>query len=240
MEHRISRSRSLITTSSLNPFLVCFHRHLVKPSLRSQCLPARISTLSLSCIYRHGFHRSTFEVLPSLLKTPCPVLFPSTVHRLRCVGNTTSPFASTGGDGGCGGECGSGGEGGGDGSDSGDAMSNSAAAGVEDASSASSDVIILDVGVSITFSLPLYVKRIRLDVRVDGSFVLLNYSNAVCQGMTCGGCTASVKRILENQVSAVTLLPSITSYHIELSDAIFHLQLEPIAPLLFYWKERII
>lgn len=64
------------------------------------------------------------------------------------MGNTASPFASTGGDGGFGGESGAGGGGGGDRSDGGDGKSKSAAAGAEDASA----VIILDVGVSTTNS----------------------------------------------------------------------------------------
>lgn len=149
MEYRISRS--LITTSSLNPLVLCLHDHLIKASLHSQCLPTRLIAHRLSCIYRDGFHRSNFAAIPSSTRTPCSIVFPSIVHRLQCFGNTASPFASTGGDGGFGGESGGGGGGGGDRSDGGDGKSKSAAAGAEDASA----VIILDVGVSTTNSLSL-------------------------------------------------------------------------------------
>lgn len=84
-------------------------------------------------------------------------------YRLECVSSSAGSYASFSGGGGIGGSGNSEGGGGG-GGDGGELKANPIAIGVTDASGASSDVIILDVG-----------------------------------GMTCGGCAASVKRILESQ-----------------------------------------
>lgn len=69
-------------------------------------------------------------------------------YRLACVSNSAASFASGGGAGHGGVYGGGGGGGGGDG---GEVKANRIVAGVDDVSAVSSDVIILDVGVSIIF-----------------------------------------------------------------------------------------
>ncbi|KAF7849184.1 hypothetical protein BT93_L1151 [Corymbia citriodora subsp. variegata] len=151
MESTISKTLSLSSSpSSLNPVVFRLHRY-VSRSLHRRCLPSRLITHRLSCIYANRIRSPGLSPAPSL-SPPAPVRF-----RLRCVSSSAAPFGAFGGHGGSGGR---------------DGKAKSVVDGAEEASAVSSDVIILDVG-----------------------------------GMTCGGCAASVKRILENQpqVSAASV-----------------------------------
>lgn len=93
-----------------------------------------------------------------------------------------------GGDGGAGGTGGGGGEGGFGG---GEAKTKSLAGESEEVSVAAEDVIMLEVGVGgmVVFGLVLFLGDFGFEVLL------------ILQGMSCGGCSASVKRILESQVS---------------------------------------
>ncbi|CAB4289754.1 unnamed protein product [Prunus armeniaca] len=129
----------------------------------SQRLPSRLLTRRLtSCLSSsYGFQRPNSPFSSSSLRS-LYLVDPAGRCRLGCVGSSAASFASGGGNGGFGGE--SGGSGGDGGSGGGDAKSKVVAAGCDEISAVSTDVVVLDVG-----------------------------------GMTCGGCAASVKRILESQ-----------------------------------------
>ncbi|PQM32550.1 copper-transporting ATPase PAA1 chloroplastic [Prunus yedoensis var. nudiflora] len=131
----------------------------------SQRLPSRLLAPRLtSCLpSSYGFQRPNSPFSSSSLRSLC-LVDPAGRCRLGCVGSSAASFASGGGNGGFGGESGGNGGDGEGGSGGGDAKSKVVAAGCDEISAVSTDVIVLDVG-----------------------------------GMTCGGCAASVKRILESQ-----------------------------------------
>ncbi|XP_021809358.1 copper-transporting ATPase PAA1, chloroplastic [Prunus avium] len=131
----------------------------------SQRLPSRLLAPRLtSCLpSSYGFQRPNSPFSSSSLRSLC-LVDPAGRCRLGCVGSSAASFASGGGNGGFGGESGGSGGDGEGGSGGGDAKSKVVAAGCDEISAVSTDVIVLDVG-----------------------------------GMTCGGCAASVKRILESQ-----------------------------------------
>ncbi|VVA39611.1 PREDICTED: copper-transporting ATPase [Prunus dulcis] len=131
----------------------------------SQRLPSRLLARRLtSCLpSSYGFQRPNSPFSSSSLRSLC-LVDPAGRCRLGCVGSSAASFASGGGNGGFGGESGGSGGDGEGGSGGGDAKSKVVAAGCDEISTVSTDVIVLDVG-----------------------------------GMTCGGCAASVKRILESQ-----------------------------------------
>ncbi|ONH90545.1 hypothetical protein PRUPE_8G060400 [Prunus persica] len=131
----------------------------------SQRLPSRLLARRLtSCLpSSYGFQRPNSPFSSSSLRSLC-LVDPAGRFRLGCVGSSAASFASGGGNGGFGGESGGSGGDGEGGSGGGDAKSKVVAAGCDEISAVSTDVIVLDVG-----------------------------------GMTCGGCAASVKRILESQ-----------------------------------------
>ncbi|XP_047315138.1 copper-transporting ATPase PAA1, chloroplastic-like [Impatiens glandulifera] len=135
-----------------------FHRHLDSRN----CLRSRLISLQLKRVFSNGFHRS----IPLASFPPCsshPTCF-NTV-RFNSI-RRSAAFISTSSTGGDGGEGFGGrpGSGGGDSKSGGEGAKSSVVGGTEEASTLSSDVIILDV-----------------------------------KDMTCGGCAASVKRILESQ-----------------------------------------
>ncbi|XP_008237377.1 PREDICTED: copper-transporting ATPase PAA1, chloroplastic [Prunus mume] len=134
-------------------------------TILSQRLPSRLLTRRLtSCLpSSYGFQRPNSPFSSSSLRS-LYLVDPAGRCRLGCVGSSAASFASGGGNGGFGGESGGSGGDGDGGAGGGDAKSKVVAAGCDEISAVSTDVVVLDVG-----------------------------------GMTCGGCAASVKRILESQ-----------------------------------------
>ncbi|KAM1121080.1 hypothetical protein TB2_002692 [Malus domestica] len=163
------------TTAALLAVSKSLNRRLERRTFLSQRLPSRLLArrhlTSVNTNY-YGFQAPKPDPFSSSsLRSVC-VAGPLLRRRLECVGSSNPSFASGGGNGGFGGESGGSGGDGEGGSGGGDAKSKVAAAGGDEVSALSTDVIVLDVG-----------------------------------GMTCGGCAASVKRILENQpqVSSATV-----------------------------------
>ncbi|KAM7470633.1 hypothetical protein LguiA_008816 [Lonicera macranthoides] len=137
----------------------CRHRQLSSLQLRRMFAGDLCSSKKLGCCVSNSSIWGLSAVVPRVRT------------RLQCAGSSAASFASGGG--GIGGS-GSGGGGGGGGGEGGEAKA--VPVGAEDASGASSDVIILDVG-----------------------------------GMSCGGCVASVKRILESQPQVASASVNLTT-----------------------------
>ncbi|CAN1813147.1 Copper-transporting ATPase PAA1, chloroplastic [Linum perenne] len=124
--------------------------------MESFSAPTTLSALAISKSLNHGFPFNTSSIVTTIppaqyrknasLSAARKSTQPLLRYHLECVPNSAASFGTSGGGGG------------------GDVKSNLVADGVEEGSSMSSDVIILNVG-----------------------------------GMTCGGCVASVKKILESQ-----------------------------------------
>ncbi|KAK4801500.1 hypothetical protein SAY86_021987 [Trapa natans] len=170
-------SKSLGTTSALNPLILRLHHQLSRAPPQRLSLPSRLIAHRLSCLYITRLRNRSSNCLSvsysvNSRSSDVPPSY------LRCISSSSSPFASAGGGGGdgVGGDSGGGGGGGGGGSGSGDAKSKPVVATAEEASALSSDVIILDV-----------------------------------RGMTCGGCAASVKRILESQPQVYSASVNLTT-----------------------------
>ncbi|CAN1813148.1 Copper-transporting ATPase PAA1, chloroplastic [Linum perenne] len=143
--------------------------------MESFSAPTTLSALAISKSLNHGFPFNTSSIVTTIppaqyrknasLSAARKSTQPLLRYHLECVPNSAASFGTSGGGGGGGGgEDSDAGDGGGGGWGGGDVKSNLVADGVEEGSSMSSDVIILNVG-----------------------------------GMTCGGCVASVKKILESQ-----------------------------------------
>lgn len=183
----------LFTLSKVN-------RHFITHNARSflRHSSSQRGTLRLSSICSHN--NDALASSPFLC-TVAPLLR----RRLECVSSSAASFeTSSSGGGGGGGEFGSGGGGGG--SDGGDAESNSVAGavGAEEVSALSPDVIILDVGVRSLKQTLVFVFILNNHYYftiLGGEKKRKAKTPLLCwQGMTCGGCAASVKRILESQV----------------------------------------
>ena len=185
------------TTTTIALFTVskALNRKLCRTPL-SQCLSSQLLTRRFRCISANYHHGNPFAFSSSSLMKLCAASVPPVRRRLECVASSAASFASGGGGGGggVGGE--SSGGGGGGGSDGGDAKANLVASGAQEVSALPSDVIVLDVGVR-TLCLSLSICNIAMYFAKWLCFCVV----CVWQGMTCGGCAASVKRILESQVS---------------------------------------
>ncbi|KAM2040629.1 hypothetical protein ACFX16_034537 [Malus domestica] len=166
MSMEATLSAATPTTAALLAASKSLNRRLARTFL-SQRLPSRLlARRHLTSLHTNYYGFQTPKPNPlssSSLRSLC-VVDPLLRRPLECVGSSAASFASGGGNGGFGGESGGRGGDGEGGSGGGDAKSKVVAAGGDEVSVLSTDVIILDVG-----------------------------------GMTCGGCAASVKRILENQ-----------------------------------------
>ncbi|CAN1324756.1 Copper-transporting ATPase PAA1, chloroplastic [Linum perenne] len=160
--------------------------------MESFSAPTTLSVFAISKSLNHGFPFNTSSIVRTIpaqyrknasLSAARKSAQPLLRYHLECVPNSAASFCTSGGGGG-GGEDSDAGDGGGGGWGGGDVKSNLVADGVEEGSSMSSDVILLNVG-----------------------------------GMTCGGCVASVKKILESQVSKIPCCDSgmVDLYHLHLS-----------------------
>lgn len=179
MELSLSSISKTLAYSSNPSFITSgLHRRFPKV-LFSQCLRYRLPSQN---IYSHSFR--------GLSAVRSPIL-------IRCFSSSAASFEAGGGGGGPSGEFGGGGGGGGDGSDA-----NPKAVAAEEVAGSSADVIVLDVGVSVLSCFVLFCFRFLSRCSVFIWNVYLNLENGG-QGMTCGGCAASVKRILESQVSVL-------------------------------------
>ncbi|BBN70211.1 Copper-transporting ATPase PAA1, chloroplastic [Prunus dulcis] len=117
----------------------------------SQRLPSRLLARRLtSCLpSSYGFQRPNSPFSSSSLRSLC-LVDPAGRCRLGCVGSSAASFASGGGNGGFGGESGGSGGDGEGGSGGGDAKSKVVAAGCDEISTVSTDVIVLDVGPQVS------------------------------------------------------------------------------------------
>lgn len=138
----------------------------------SQRLPSRLLARRLtSCLpSSYGFQRPNSPFSSSSLRSLC-LVDPAGRFRLGCVGSSAASFASGGGNGGFGGESGGSGGDGEGGSGGGDAKSKVVAAGCDEISAVSTDVIVLDVGVSIHYTLQIPPLSLSLLLNLFGVFL---------------------------------------------------------------------